>query len=87
MLFRSLMIKSLIENGESAITGNFSDFLKGYSDSFENINIPIMLEAYKEIQNEYNHSKVFRYDFLKSKRIEFKERFGKSIEEMEEGYK
>ena len=46
-----------------------------------------MLEAYKEIQNEYNHSKVFRYDFLKSKRIEFKERFGKSIEEMEEGYK
>ena len=85
--YKMLMIRSLIENGESAITGNFSDFLKGYSDSFENINIPIMLEAYKEIQNEYNHSKVFRYDFLKSKRIEFKERFGKSIEEMEEGYK
>ena len=82
-----LILKSFIDDGETVVTGNFSDFIKGYGDKFENINGPIILEAYKELQNEYNHSKVFGYDFLKSKRIEFKERFGKSIEEMEEEYK
>ena len=85
--YKMLILKSFIDDGETVVTGNFSDFIKGYGDKFENINGPIILEAYKELQNEYNHSKVFGYDFLKSKRIEFKERFGKSIEEMEEEYK
>lgn len=85
--YKMLILKSFIDDGENVVTGNFSDFIKGYGDKFENINGPIILEAYKELQNEYNHSKVFGYDFLKSKRIEFKERFGKSIEEMEEEYK
>lgn len=85
--YKMLILKSFIDDGETVVTGNFSDFIKGYGDKFENINGPIILEAYKELQNEYNHSKVFGYDFLKSKRIEFKERFGKSIEEMEEVYK
>ena len=85
--YKMLILKSFIDDGETVVTGNFSDFIKGYGDKFENINGPIILEAYKELQNEYNHSKVFGYDFLKSIRIEFKERFGKSIEEMEEEYK
>lgn len=85
--YKMLILKSFIDDGETVVTGNFSDFIKGYGDKFEKINGPIILDAYKELQNEYNHSKVFGYDFLKSKRIEFKERFGKSIEEMEEEYK